>query len=329
MDKYEIKQHKDLEGFLHALRMDDPIALYDGAVCSDVVGNAMAQAVLGLVEKCGSKIVGAFSCGGGFEHYAEKSGKIVVDKNTKDLDGVVKQLVESEQRSALYDSLDKIFVPKKGTYLRDTTISYTDLLSALTGIDLDSEREVYSDETGLVALEKALREDRIKALGLLSWYSHGKPHGDDPEGSMTVHSKEVEGGFYLSKEGKVIGHALAELYVPFTSGRFVEEIKEATAKHNLYFPKSRYNTGNESKASFIIDGELDPEWGDVCEDAKKIPEWTIYTKSDKCGYSLHISKEKNEKIREEILPVIRDAIVCDKKHRDFVTEIFEEQEAKK
>ncbi|MBT3814502.1 hypothetical protein HOE37_03945 [Candidatus Woesearchaeota archaeon] len=321
MEKKEIEKHKTLMGFISALREDRPVAIYDGgSVCSCDLGDEMAVALIGLVQKSKTKLVGASGCEG-FESYARQSGKIVVDVHSSSIDGIIDDLTRGEQYGTLSRSLGTIF-SLGGDYTDPCRIGGREIYSVLTGIPI-VERVVQDQYLGLAAIESALIDGRIKAFSDLSWYSHGKPKGKDDEGSMSLMHQPVTGAFYVSPRGTVIGHARADLKMPFSDGEMVEELKKFAAEHDFYLSKRSVYHGKSGEATFAIRGEIDPEWGRPWADARRVPD-TVYARSETSGYSLHASQAATEQLAEVWLPRIRAAMDCKERHRKTITEIFEE-----
>jgi hypothetical protein len=326
MEKKEIDKCKTLMEFISALREDRPVAIYDGnSVCSCEVGDEMAVALIGLVQKSKTKLVGASGCEG-FQSYASQSGKIVVDSHSNSIDGIIDALTRGEQWGTLSRSLGTIF-SLGGDYTDPCRIGDREIYSVLTGIPI-VEGVAQDQYLGLAAIESALRDGRIKAFSNLSWYSHGKPKGEKIEGSMSLMHQPVTGAFYVSPEGKVIGHARADLKMPFSDGKMVEELKKFAAEHDFYLSKRGIYYGNSSEATFAIRGELDPRSGSTRADARRVPD-TVYTKSETSGYSLHASQEATEQLVEKWMPKVRAAMDCKERHRKTITEIFEEDSQRK
>ena len=299
MEKTEIYKCGTFLEFISALREDRPVAIYDtGRV--DSVGDEMSRALIGLVEKSKTKLVGAH--GEDFISLARQSGKIVVDSHPSTVEGIIDDLTRDEQRGTLSKSLANIFnLGERGDY---------EIYSVLTGIPV--ERVIQDQYLGLAAIESALRDGRIKAFGELSWYSHG---GEDVEGSMSLQHQPVTGAFYVSPRGTVIGHARADLMMPFTDGDAVEELKKFAAEHDFYLSRNETYGGRSGEASFVIRGEINQ---------RRLRTDTVYTRSETSGYCLRPSQAATEQLAEIWLPRIRAAMDCKERHRKTITEIFEE-----
>ena len=322
----KLKVHSTLQAFMHALMENKPVAIYEGGICNRCFDQDKSVLLHYLVEKSKSKIVGTRGCDR-VVSIASRTGKLFVNSSAATVEKAAETLASMNQRDVALSLIEEIFCLKLKDYdpFTDIVLKTADIAKAL-GVSKDSKTE-YREI--LIALDNAFIQKRIGILDDLSLYgAKSKDNQADP-GALVLTHQPVQGGFIVDENGKVFGHARAEIAIPFSKGALLDEIIEKAKLHNLYLSEHSYGR-DDKKAAFVIDGEMDSNFHKEA-DLKTIPP-TVYVSSDNAAHSLHRKffsdqeeSAENMLYESRIKSEIADALNAEKTYLAQIEEILSEQ----